>query len=272
MSVQHLHLRSNSDLVMPPAPLGGMAAAASLYGQHQSTVQGHAQPEEPVFQQQQLQQYQQSQQDWHVQPQQPSSMQHHESYNEPIIAPSASSTPLADERDAEHELSLLQVAIQEAEDRQKSLKEAIAAVNADIAAATKSLNAKRDRATDMQQVCASLQQGHAGLKTVLAEAAQLPSESEGVEKMRARLFLVQSNGHKARQAIQVVFETVALLLSNVIQTPAEQFLQVVQGELDHMREQVPLTAAAAPIAQRLQFVRRKLALKKGSSWQRELRL
>ncbi len=109
-----------------------------------------------------------------------------------------------DDSHAERELELLKAAIEEAKARHLSLKETIAAVNADIAAATKALNAKRDRATDLQQVCASLQQGHAGLKTVLAEAAQLPQESEGLEKMRARFFLVQSNGHKMRQAIQVM--------------------------------------------------------------------
>jgi len=107
--------------------------------------------------------------------------------------------------DAEQELALLNRAIEEAQARQKSLKEHIASANADIAAATKTLNAKRDRATDVQQVCASMQQGHAGLKTVLAEAALLPHESEGVEKMRARLFLVRANGQKARNAIQVNF-------------------------------------------------------------------
>jgi hypothetical protein len=215
-NVLHVQPLSNYDLVMPPTPVGELAAAASLYGRHQPAIHGYVQPEEPVFQQQ----HQQSQQDWHVQPQRPHSLQHQEAYNEHTIDPSASFTSSANERGAEQELSLLQVAIQEAEDRQNSLKEAIAAVNADIAAATKSLNAKRDRATDMQQVCASLQQGHAGLKTVLAEAAQLPSESEGVEKMRARLFLVQSNAHKARQAIQVI-ETVALLSPDVIPTPTE---------------------------------------------------
>ena len=131
-----------------------------------------------------------------------------ETYHEPSIGPPTSFADLEHQKevlDAEQELALLNRAIEEAQARQKSLKEHIASANADIAAATKTLNAKRDRATDVQQVCASIQQGHAGLKTVLAEAALLPHESEGVEKMRARLFLVRANGQKARNAIQVNF-------------------------------------------------------------------
>jgi hypothetical protein len=126
----------------------------------------------------------------------------------------------AETAEAERELTLLKIAIQEAQARQLSLKEQIAAINADIAAETKSLNAKRERATDLQQVCASLQQGHAGLKTVLAEAAQLPEESEGLEKMRARLFLVQSNGHKARQTIQVTSAAAGCFISCVCRVAA----------------------------------------------------
>jgi hypothetical protein len=111
---------------------------------------------------------------------------------------------------SEKELALLNVAIEEAHARQLSLKEQIAAVNADITAATKTLNVRRDRATDLQQVCASLQQGHPESKTVFAEAAQLSQESEGLDKMRARFFLVQSKGHKTREMIQVICCTTAL--------------------------------------------------------------
>jgi len=140
--------------------------------------------------------------------QQPQQHIQRETYHEPSIGPPTSFADLEHQKevlDAEQELALLNRAIEEAQARQKSLKEHIASANADIAAATKTLNAKRDRATDVQQVCASMQQGHAGLKTVLAEAALLPHESEGVEKMRARLFLVRANGQKARNAIQVNF-------------------------------------------------------------------
>lgn len=131
---------------------------------------------------------------------------------------------LAETAEAERELTLLKIAIKEAQARQLSLKEQIAAINADIAAETKSLNAKRERATDLQQVCASLQQGHAGLKTVLAEAAQLPEESEGFEKMRARLFLVRSNGHKARQTIQVTSAAAGCFISCVSRVAAERVM------------------------------------------------
>ena len=242
-----LHQRSSSESMPLPAPLensrydpsgSSLASAAAMPGattlgmeaQHRAQyqppqpypMQALAHSEQPL-----AHQHQQLQQNWHVQPQQlPLQTQ----FQEPTV------DPFASQRDAEQELSLLLVAIDEAETRQNSLKEDIAAVNAEIAAATKSLNVKRDRVTDLQQVCASLQQGHAGLKTVLAEAAQLPFESEGVEKMRARLFLVQSNGHKARQAIQVIFANVTMLLLIVAENLTAN--QVVQGELDHIREQV----------------------------------
>jgi hypothetical protein len=246
------HQHSSSEPMLPPASLensrydttgSSLAPAAAMPGdtilgmeaQHHAQyqppkpypTQAPAHSEEPLAHQHHFHQHQQLQQNWHVQPQQ---LPHQPQFQEPTADPSTSQI------DAEQELSLLLVAIDEAETRQTSLKEDIAAVNAEIAAATKALNVKRDRVTDLQQVCASLQQGHAGLKTVLAEAAQLPFESEGVEKMRARLFLVQSNGHKARQAIQVIFANVTMLLFIVAENLTTN--QVVQGELDHMREQV----------------------------------
>lgn len=182
------------------------------------------------------------QQDLHVRPQPPQHLhgtQFSSLPNGPAAAPTAAfEDTRADVAHAEKELELLNIAIEEAKARQLSLKEEIATVNADIAAATKALNVKRDRATDLQQVCASLQQGHAGLKTVLAEAAQLPQESEGLEKMRARFFLVQSNGHKTRQAIQVV-DAIAARCSLCGHSPCNP-LQMLQADLDIMREQVLL--------------------------------
>ena len=204
------HPRSNVGTPMPatagrdPSSSGYGAAAAtprdfpemeSLH-EHQAHSRLSVHPQQPFDQQQHLRRYQQQQWEQHAE---------HMPRNDAIGDPSASTAQFALQKqdvDAEQELILLQAAISEAHARHVTLKEDIAAANADIAAATKLLNARRERSADLQQVCASLQQGHAGLKTVLAEAAHIPQESVGVEKMRARLFLVQSNGHKARQAIR----------------------------------------------------------------------
>jgi chromosome segregation ATPase len=208
---QLLHQHSSVGTPMPAT--AGCDPSCSSYGTAAATPrdfpemgslhENQAHSQQIFYQQQNLRHYQQQQQQqWEQQVE-------HMPRNDAIGDPSASTHQFALQKqdvDAEQELILLQAAISEAQARQTNLKEDIAAVNADIAAATKLLNARRERSADLQQVCASLQQGHAGLKTVLAEAAHIPQESEGVEKMRARLFLVQANGHKARQAIQVMTE------------------------------------------------------------------
>lgn len=205
---QPLHQRSNVGTPMPAT--AGRDPSSSSYGTAAATPrdfpdmgslhENQAHSQQLFDQQQNLRHYQQQQWEQQVE---------HMPRNDAFGDPSASTAQFALQKqdvDAEQELILLQAAISEAQARQTNLKEDIAAVNADIAAATKLLNARRERSADLQQVCASLQQGHAELKTVLAEAAHIPQESEGVEKMRARLFLVQANGHKARQAIQVMTE------------------------------------------------------------------
>jgi hypothetical protein len=211
---QLLHQRSNGGTPMPAT--AGRDPSSSSYGTAAATPrdfpdmgslhENQAHSQQFFDQQQNLRHYQQQQQQ---QQQQWEQQVEHMPRNDAIGDPSASTPQFALQKqdlDAEQELILLQAAISEAQARQTNLKEDIAAVNADIAAATKLLNARRERSADLQQVCASLQQGHAGLKTVLAEAAHIPQESDAVEKMRARLFLVQANGHKARQGIQVMTE------------------------------------------------------------------
>jgi chromosome segregation ATPase len=259
---QPLYPRSNVGTPMPAA--AGRDPSSSIYGtaaatprdfpemqsphEHQAHARGSAHPRQLVDQQQHLRHYGQQQGEQQAE---------HMPRDHAIDAPATTAQFALHKQDvdAEQELILLQAAISEAQARQANLKEDIAAVNADIAAATKLLNARRERSADLQQVCASLQQGHAGLKTVLAEAAHIPQESEGVEKMRARLFLVQANGHKARHAIQVITEP------RVVQTkqlpelnlhppppphPCPSFaflfdmLQVLQAELDLMKVQVAL--------------------------------